>query len=109
MFQLFSLNLDPASPGKKDKHKFIRIHIHTEFQQRPSHFPVFPSSFPGYIFGILMFTLNGEDILTNDWGGVAQSMFSLAQIATYNGMELVRRRTEHTARHVAWASWRGDE
>ncbi|CAK9101945.1 Dual specificity protein phosphatase 9 (Mitogen-activated protein kinase phosphatase 4) (MAP kinase phosphatase 4) (MKP-4) [Durusdinium trenchii] len=54
----------------------------------------------GYIFGILMFTLNGEDILTNDWGGVAQSMFSLAQIATYNGMELVRRRTEHTARTV---------
>lgn len=50
-----------------------------------------------YIFGILVFTLsqNGSDpLMAAQWGGVLESMFSLAEIATYNGMEIIRKRTE---------------
>ena len=51
-----------------------------------------------YIFGILVFTLsqNGgaDPTMSASWGGVTQSMFSLAEIATYNGMEIIRKRTE---------------
>lgn len=51
-----------------------------------------------YIFGILVFTLSqngGSDpLMAAQWGGVSESMFSLAEIATYNGMEIIRKRTE---------------
>ncbi|CAJ1381966.1 unnamed protein product [Effrenium voratum] len=52
-----------------------------------------------YIFGILIFTLSKDAIdqdptVAENWGGVAESMLSLLQIATYNGADIIRRRTK---------------
>ena len=50
-----------------------------------------------YIFGILVYELTKGSLesrpdLAEDWNGVVLSMLSLAQIATYSGIDLIRRR-----------------
>ena len=50
-----------------------------------------------YIFGILVYELTKGSLetrpdLAEDWNGVVLSMLSLAQIATFSGIDLVRRR-----------------
>eukprot|EP00930_Biecheleria_cincta_P096708 TRINITY_DN88517_c0_g1_i1.p1 TRINITY_DN88517_c0_g1~~TRINITY_DN88517_c0_g1_i1.p1 ORF type:complete len:1368 (+),score=297.23 TRINITY_DN88517_c0_g1_i1:43-4104(+) len=55
-----------------------------------------------YIFGILFYELsNMGGGLTDEqdkleWGGVFQAMLSLVQVATYNGIDVIRRRTQGT-------------
>ena len=50
-----------------------------------------------YIFGILVYELTKGSLgtrpdLAADWNGVVASMLSLAQIATFSGIDLIRRR-----------------
>ncbi|CAE7493562.1 CACNA1H [Symbiodinium sp. CCMP2592] len=52
-----------------------------------------------YIFGILVFELTKGSLgtrpdLAADWDGVVTSMLSLAQIATFSGIDLIRRRID---------------
>jgi len=52
-----------------------------------------------YIFGILVFELTKGSLgtrpdLAADWNGVVNSMLSLAQIATFSGIDLIRRRID---------------
>ncbi|CAE7197451.1 FAD2 [Symbiodinium necroappetens] len=52
-----------------------------------------------YIFGILVYELTKGSLgtrpdLAADWNGVVASMLSLAQIATFSGIDLIRRRID---------------